>query len=43
MGQAKNVAIEIEERGFDDIDKYICSECVEDDYLKQWMKINKGV
>lgn len=40
MGQAKNVAIEIEERGFDDIDKYICSECVEDDYLKQWIDEN---
>ena len=40
MGQAKNVAIEIEERGFDDIDKYICSECVEDNYLKQWIDEN---
>ena len=40
MGWAKEYAMEIEERGFSDIDKYICSECVEDDFLKQWIDKN---
>lgn len=40
MGWAKEYAMEIEARGFSDIDKYICSECVEDDFLKQWIDKN---
>lgn len=40
MGWAKEYAMEIEARGFSDIDKYVCSECVEDNYLKQWIDKN---
>jgi len=40
MGWAKNYKMEIEERGFSDIDKYICADCVEDDFLKQWINEN---
>ncbi len=40
MGYWKNSAIEIEQRGFSDIDKYICSECVVDDFLRQWIDKN---
>lgn len=40
MGYWKEQAMEIEARGFSDIDKYVCSECVEDNYLKQWIDEN---
>lgn len=40
MGWAKEYAMEIEERGFSDIDKYICSECVEDEFLRNWIDEN---
>jgi RES domain-containing protein/ribosomal protein S27E len=35
MGQAKNEAVEMEERGWSNSDgKFVCSTCVEDEYLK---------
>ena len=34
MGLAKSEWLESQERGWDAPDKYICAECVEDDYLK---------
>ncbi len=40
MGSHKNHMIDIQDRGFGDIDKYICSECVEDRYLKDWILEN---
>ena len=40
MGYWKEYALKIDERGFDDIDKHICSECVEDEFLKNWIEEN---
>lgn len=37
MGTAKEHLIEIETRGFNDISKYICADCVEDKFLKKWI------
>ena len=40
MGSAKEQAMIIEERGFDDIDKYVCEDCIKDPYLKNWIHNN---
>ena len=40
MSWLKNHMIEIEDRGFGDIGKYICADCVEDAFLKNWIKEN---
>lgn len=40
MGWAKEQAMIIEERGFDDIDKYVCEDCIKDPYLKNWIHNN---
>lgn len=37
MGTVKEHLIEIETRGFNDIRKYICADCVEDEFLKKWI------
>ena len=40
MGYAKNHAMEIEERGFDDSDLVICSDCINNIYLKKYCEQN---
>jgi hypothetical protein len=40
MGQAKNRMMEIEERGYGEIDTFVCSECVGDNFLKQFITNN---
>ena len=40
MGFAKEQAMIIEKRGFDDIDKYVCEDCINDPYLKNWIHNN---
>ena len=40
MGQAKKRWMEIEERGYGEIDKFICPNCVGDKYMKSWIDEN---
>jgi len=43
MGTAKEYAIMLETRGFDDIDKYVCEDCLNDAYLKNWICNNGSI
>jgi|HubBroStandDraft_1064217.scaffolds.fasta_scaffold43448_2 hypothetical protein len=38
MGGVKNLMIERDERGYDDIDKKICEDCVGDEFLKDQIR-----
>ncbi len=40
MSHWSDLAIEIDGRGFNNINKYICSGCVEDEFLKNWIEEN---
>lgn len=40
MGRAKDYMIELEERGYGEVDGSICVDCAEDDALKSWIVDN---
>ncbi|MCY4228206.1 MAG: RES domain-containing protein [Gammaproteobacteria bacterium] len=40
MGRAKTALIESEERGWDAPEKFVCAECVEDEFLKECIQRN---
>lgn len=40
MGRVKEAMMQSQERGWDAPDTYVCSDCVEDDYLKQIIEDN---
>lgn len=37
MGCYKDKLTEFEDRGFADIEGYICADCINDEYLKNWI------
>ena len=43
MGQVKSAWMESEERGWDEPDKFVCADCVEDDFLKVCIQNNVEV
>lgn len=43
MGTADEYVIMLEARWFDDINKYVCEDCLNDQYLKNWIHNNGSI